>query len=243
MAMGFSIVMSFPWSQGRANDDCVHVSDHRVLLILLPEIIRGPAVIFQEVVHSTGTREADCAEAITSEEKLNGHPPECPTYAAPSRGSGSIHDPRRDVEAGRGQLQHHCQNRRQVGSPSSRSGRIWPAGSLVAPPGADQLANQANAELARGEEILAEAQKAGFAPQTPVANNPLPNAASPQSAADSSGQKSADPKAQDPKALDPNPAGASAEGKKYVLFEGTRCPTIWATAGISSRRCGMDQSF
>ena len=30
----------------------------------------GPAVIFQHVVHSTGTREADCAEAISSEEKV-----------------------------------------------------------------------------------------------------------------------------------------------------------------------------
>ena len=27
-------------------------------------------MIFQEVVHSIGTREADCAEAITSEEKM-----------------------------------------------------------------------------------------------------------------------------------------------------------------------------
>ena len=42
----------------------------------------GPPVIFQEVVHSIETGEAGCAEAITSEERSNGHPPECPTYSA-----------------------------------------------------------------------------------------------------------------------------------------------------------------
>ena len=80
----------------------------------------------------------------------------------------------------------------------------------------DQLASQANAELARGEELLAQAEKAGLTPQPPVANNPLPYAAATQSAGDPAGQKSADPKAPDPSA-----SYESAEGKKYVLFEGT----------------------
>jgi hypothetical protein len=59
-------------------------------------------VIFQHVVHSIKTGEADCAEAITSEERSNGHPQECPTYAAPSRGVGTTVHRRPDVESGRG---------------------------------------------------------------------------------------------------------------------------------------------
>jgi hypothetical protein len=37
----------------------------------------GLPVIFQEVVHSMETREADCAEQSVSEEPPNGHPQEC----------------------------------------------------------------------------------------------------------------------------------------------------------------------
>lgn len=43
-------------------------------------------MIFEEVVHSMGTREADCAEAITSEEKMEWTPirmPDLPFGAKP----------------------------------------------------------------------------------------------------------------------------------------------------------------
>jgi hypothetical protein len=60
------------------------------------------------VVHSIRTGEADCAEAITSEEGSNGHPQGCPTYAAPSRGISTASPCQGDVEAGHDPLQRHC---------------------------------------------------------------------------------------------------------------------------------------
>jgi len=85
-------------------------------------------------------------------------------------------------------------------------------------PTQDQLADQASAELAHGQEILAEAQKAGFFP--PQGSSVTPNAATTQNAVDSAGKRS-DPQASDPKAPDPTVAYQSTDGKKYVLFEGT----------------------
>jgi len=84
-------------------------------------------------------------------------------------------------------------------------------------PTQDQLAAQATAELAHGQEILAEAQKAGFLPQT--TNTPA-NTPTTQSTGDSGVQRS-DSKAADPKAPDPSAAYQSPDAKKYVLFEGT----------------------
>jgi type IV secretory pathway VirB10-like protein len=132
--------------------------------------------------------------------------------AAPSQPAEEQTDPVKDEQKKRTYLSLFSDNVALTYRKELRDqGRATSA--LAAP---DQLASQANAELAHGEEILAEAQKAGLAPQTTMANNPLPNAASTQSAGDPTGQKSTDPKAPDP-----NAGYASAEGKRYVLFEGT----------------------
>ncbi len=142
----------------------------------------------------------------------NGAYPPGAYAAAPSQPAEGQTDPIKDEQKKRAYLSMFSDNVALTYRKELRDqGRGTSA--LAAP---DQLASQANAELAHGEAILAEAQKAGLAPQTPATNTPLLNAASIQSAADSSGQKSTDPKAPDPSA-----ANTSAESKKYVLFEGT----------------------
>jgi len=87
----------------------------------------------------------------------------------------------------------------------------------------DQLVAQAGAELAREGAMLAQAQKAGLVPQTSLANNSSPTGASAQKGGDSGSQESSDtakPRTADPNAPNLN-AYESAEGKRYVLFEGT----------------------
>ena len=76
----------------------------------------------------------------------------------------------------------------------------------------DQLATDASAELARGEAILAQAQKTTLSSQ---ASGPNPNAAPAQEAGESATQKIGDRRASD------QPVAESAEGKRHVLFEGT----------------------
>ena len=142
----------------------------------------------------------------------NGAYPPGAYAAAPSQPAEGQTDPIKDEQKKRAYLSMFSDNvaltyRKELRDQSRGTS------ALAAP---DQLAGQANAELAHGEAILAEAQKAGLAPPTPATNTPLPNAASTQSTADSPGQKSTDPKA-----ADPSTANESAEGKKYVLFEGT----------------------
>ena len=146
----------------------------------------------------------------------NGAYPPGAYAAAPSQPAEGQTDPIRDEQKKRAYMSLFSDN---VALTYRKDLRVDPgrnSSTLAAP---DQLASQANAELAHGEEILAEAQKAGLAPQTPAANNPLPNAASTQNAADSAGK--APITSADPKAPDPSAANQSAEGKKYVLFEGT----------------------
>ena len=143
----------------------------------------------------------------------NGAYPPSVYAAAPSQSAEGQTDPIRDEQKKRAYLSLFSDNVALTYRKDLRVDLGRNSSTLATP---DQLATQASAELAHGEAVLAEAQKAGLAPQTPAANNPLPNAASPQSAADSAGQKSADPKAPDPSA-----GYTSVEGKKYVLFEGT----------------------
>jgi type IV secretion system protein TrbI len=86
----------------------------------------------------------------------------------------------------------------------------------------DQLVAQAGAELARQGAMLAQAQKAGLVPQTALTNNSFP-AASARKGGDSGSQESSEtskPRTADPTAPRTN-GYDSAEGKRYVLFEGT----------------------
>ena len=107
----------------------------------------------------------------------NGAYPPGAYAAAPSQPGEGQTDPVKDEQKKRTYLSLFSDNialtyRKELRQITGRA-----TSALAAP---DQLASQANAELAHGEEILAEAQKAGLAPQTTTANNPLPNAASTQ---------------------------------------------------------------
>ena len=93
----------------------------------------------------------------------------------------------------------------------------------------DQFLAQEGERLAREEQLLQQAQQAGLLPQGPLPQPVLPNTASPKSVADPpSGQE----QAKGPKEKPPNPDVPapgdfnSAEGKKYVLFEGTILETL-----------------
>jgi len=148
---------------------------------------------------------------VTSAYPNGSYPPGA--YAAtPSQPAEGQTDPIRDEQKKRAYLSLFSDNLALTYRKDLRAdpGRNSPALTVQ-----EQLASQANTELAHGEEILAQAEKVGLAPP-PTANNLLPNAAPTQNAGDPTGQRSADPKAPDPTA-----ASQSAEGKKYVLFEGT----------------------
>ena len=93
----------------------------------------------------------------------------------------------------------------------------------------DQFFAQEGERLGREEQLLQQAQQAGLLPQGPLPQPVLPNTASPKSVADPPpGQEQV--KAPKEKSLNPEvpPPGAfnSAEGKKYVLFEGTILETL-----------------
>jgi type IV secretory pathway VirB10-like protein len=161
----------------------------------------GPAQPFPSTPYGT---------PVTSAYPNGSYPPGA-YAAAPSQPAEGQTDPIRDEQKKRAYLSLFSDNLALTYRKDLRAdpGRTSPALAVQ-----DQLASQANTELARGEEILAQAEKVGLTPP-PTANNLPPNATPTQNAGDP-GQKSADPKAPDPTA-----ASQSAEGKKYVLFEGT----------------------
>jgi len=92
----------------------------------------------------------------------------------------------------------------------------------------EQFLAQEGERLAREEQLLQQAQQAGLLPQGVLPHPALPNAAASKSAADPPGQE----QEKSPREKAPNPdvptPGAlnSAEGKKYVLFEGTILETL-----------------
>ena len=84
------------------------------------------AVNFQEVVHSVRTGNADVARPQQFAGGPNGHPRECPPDPKRSRGHGSR---RRGSRAEQGRrrppVQHHAQDRRQMGRALQSARRRW----------------------------------------------------------------------------------------------------------------------
>jgi len=152
---------------------------------------------------------------VTSAYPNGAYPPGAYPTGSPQPAEGST-DPIKDEQKKRAYMSLFSDNvaltyRKELRTPeANRTPPILPT--------QDQLADQASTELGHGQEILAEAQKAGFLP--PQGSSAIPNAATTQNAGDSAGKRS-DPQASDPKAPDPTVAYQSSDGKKYVLFEGT----------------------
>lgn len=152
---------------------------------------------------------------VTSAYPNGAYPPGAYATGSPQPAEGST-DPIKDEQKKRVYMSLFSDNvaltyRKELRTPdANRTSSVLPT--------QDQLADQASVELARGQEILAEAQKAGFLP--PQGSNATPNAVTTQNAGDSAGKRS-DPQASDPKAPDPTVAYQSSDGKKFVLFEGT----------------------
>jgi type IV secretion system protein VirB10 len=99
-----------------------------------------------------------------------------------------------------------------------KEARAGPSRNSPSLPIQEQLANQVDTDLAHGEEILAQAQKAGVAQQVSALsdqNHSVPTAAPAQNTADSVERRGANPKTTDSGALE------SIDAKRYVLFEGT----------------------
>lgn len=93
----------------------------------------------------------------------------------------------------------------------------------------DQFFAQEGERLGREEQLLQQAQQAGLLPQGPLLQPVLPNTAGPKSITEPPpGQDQAKgPKEKPPNADVAAPeAFNSAEGKKYVLFEGTILETL-----------------
>ena len=92
----------------------------------------------------------------------------------------------------------------------------------------EQFLAQEGERLAREEQLLQQAQQAGLLPQGVLPHPALPNAAASKSAADPPGQdQEKTPREKAPNPDVPTPGALnSAEGKKYVLFEGTILETI-----------------
>ena len=152
---------------------------------------------------------------VTSAYPNGAYPPGAYATGSPQPAEGSA-DPIKDEQQKRTYMSLFSDNvaltyRKELRTPESNR---TPSVLLTQ----DQLADQASAELAHGQEILAEAQKAGFLP--PQGSSATPNVATPQNAGDSAAKRS-DPQASDPKAPDPTVAYQSSDGRKYVLFEGT----------------------
>ena len=152
---------------------------------------------------------------VTSAYPNGAYPPGAYATGSPQPAEGST-DPIKDEQKKRSYMSLFSDNvaltyRKELRTPeANRTPSVLPT--------QDQLAEQASAELAHGQEILAEAEKAGFLP--PQGSSATPNAATTQNAGDSAGKRS-DLQASDPKAPDPTVAYQSSDGKKYVLFEGT----------------------
>jgi len=152
---------------------------------------------------------------VTSAYPNGAYPPGAYATGSPQPAEGST-DPIKDEQKKRAYMSLFSDNvaltyRKELRTPdANRTPSVLPT--------QDQLADQASAELARGQEILAEAQKAGFLPSQ--GSGATPNAATTQNAEDSAAKRN-DPQASDPKAPDPTVAYQSSDGKKYVLFEGT----------------------
>ena len=153
--------------------------------------------------------------SITSAYPNGAYPPGAYATGSPQPAEAST-DPIKDEQKKRAYMSLFSDNVALTYRKELRTPDVNRAPSVL--PTQDQLADQASAELAHGQEILAEAQKAGFLP--PQGSSATPNAATTLNAGDSAGKRS-DPQASDPKAPDPTVAYQSSDGKKYVLFEGT----------------------
>lgn len=152
---------------------------------------------------------------VTSAYSNGAYPPGAYATGSPQPAEGST-DPIKDEQKKRSYMSLFSDNvaltyRKELRTPeANRTPSVLPT--------QDQLAEQASAELAHGQEILAEAEKAGFLP--PQSSSATTSAATTQNAGDSAGKRS-DLQASDPKAPDPTVAYQSSDGRKYVLFEGT----------------------
>lgn len=86
----------------------------------------------------------------------------------------------------------------------------------------DEFLTREDERLAREEQLLQQAQQAGLLAQGPLPHPALPNAASSKSVADPPPGQEKSPNQKGPNSDVPSPgAFNSAEGKQYVLFEGT----------------------
>jgi type IV secretion system protein TrbI len=171
----------------------------------------GPAQPFPSSPHGT---------PVTSAYPNGAYPPGAYAAVPPQPAEGQT-DPLKDEQKKRAYLSLFSDNVALTYRKELRTEGSGRNSSALGPQ--DQLVAQAGAELARGEDMLAQAHKAGLVPQMFPAGVQSPAAASTPNTGDSGHQESSDTaKTRTTDSSNPDPtAYRSAEGKKYVLFEGT----------------------
>jgi type IV secretion system protein TrbI len=168
---------------------------------------------------------------VTSANPNGAYPPGAYAAALPQPAEGQpLPDPIKDEQKKRAYLSLFSDNvaltyRKELRGqdPARNSSAPMPtAGRADLAVNQDQLLAQAGAELARQGEMLEQARKTGLVPPT-GADRAVPAIASSKKTSDSDSPES--PNRATGKTADPDPSGSipheSAEGKRYVLFEGT----------------------